>query len=152
MATWTVGKNAICFIELKDYINYLSTLSVGEVNRGKEAYVSRLMEIYPLLKEHGTTEAVIQHLDYLYALAMGEIKTSTEKDQCYFGILSNPTEYVNECGAEELIEEHEFVDGEDETNLDIETLDDSISLTGEHRDSLLSFIGHGHLGNKYCFF
>ncbi|MBU9713661.1 hypothetical protein [Evansella tamaricis] len=133
---WTKKKNAICFFELKEYIKILSTKKHGEIVNFKKEFCQKMLDKYVLLREH-SVEAVFQHMDYLYLLAMGE-KEPADIDKCYKGILIDAKDKFQDM--EESVVEDETSEIVIASNYDEE---EKITLTDEEIESLLSFVGYG---------
>lgn len=142
---WTPEENMVCFFELKDY------LQCEENN--KVEFVEKMLYKYPVFTDR-STKGLAMHLEYLYQLSNGEQEKFAEKDAFINGILLENNPYENTDIIEELVypEQKERLISDSPTeesyNSAAEELsDDTITLTKEEEDSLLSFIGHGEFNN-----
>ena len=150
-SSWTIAKNAVCFYELKDYIQLFHSKKKQSVIN-QDHYVQKLINQYPLLQHH-TPSAVKQHLEYLYLVAIDEYANEDrirENDQCYKGILlmNHSFESTGEIEVPELEDEKEQPEDKQEQNQQSAPEDpneEPFCLSDEQIQSLLSFIGYGPL-------
>jgi hypothetical protein len=145
MKNWTLGENAVCFYELKEYIEGLNKQMCWRADY-RMKFARKMLNKYTILRRR-TTYSIMQHLDYLYILSLGEKTTDWENEKGFYRCL------VHELD-EKIIDLSEDTENDEEPNLEFfGDTQKTINLSEDQMESLTSFIGYGDLANaKVVFF
>jgi hypothetical protein len=153
MKKWTLGENAVCFYELKEYIDGLNKHMCWRGDY-RMKFARKMLNKYTIFRGR-TTYAIMQHLDYLYTLALGEKTTDWEDEKGFYRSLVYEHEELIDEMDEKIIDQSEDEEGE-ENEPNLEFFGDpskSTNLSEEQMESLTSFIGYGDMANaKVVFF
>lgn len=94
--SWTLGADAICFYEMKEFNRRLQSTSMAKGRFG-ELFSREMEEKYPVLSGHGQ-KGVFEHFEHLLGLAEGTVKNTSSKNECYRHIFNSENESINGPG------------------------------------------------------